>query len=103
MRSRWNDPFRRHRSLQCCMLDSVKDFQGVVTASLAYVPPTPVKQLSGKTGEKGGKLDFTQLPGFDPDISTVKKTKDGKAICKFYNIPKGCNFGNGCKLAHFAM
>ena len=100
MRSLWNDPFRRHRSLQCCMLDSVKDFQGVVTASLAYVPPTPIKALAGKLGDKLSKVDYAQLPGFDPDISTVKKTKDGKQICKFYNIPKGCNFGASCKSAH---
>ena len=59
---------------------------------------TELKTARGLKGQE--VLDFSKLPGFDKDISTVKKSKDGKFICKFFNVPKGCQFGNSCKMEH---
>jgi hypothetical protein len=97
MRSKWVDPFRRYRSLQCCILDSIRDYQGVVFARLAFQRPQP---LSPKTGAKNGPKDFSKLPGFDPDQPTARVTAGGKQVCKHFNVEKGCNFGPNCKFEH---
>ena len=101
MRKQWADPFRRFRQLQCCILDSIHNYQGVVFASLAYIPRNPDDKGSrGKDVAKGGPKDFSKLPGFDANQPTAKKTSEGKLVCKHFNIPAGCTFGSACKFEH---
>lgn len=106
MRRKWADPFRRFRSLQCCVVDAMRDYQGVVFTRLAQQPRLDFPNVKtgglGGPGRRGGgaNFDFSKLPGFDPSISTVKKTSDGKLICKHFNIQQGCSFAAKCKFKH---
>ena len=76
-----------------------RDYQGVVFTRLAQNPKVDVTpQKPGGSGRQS--QDFSKLPGFDPDITTVKKMPDGKLICKHFNIQKGCSFGSSCKFVH---
>ena len=100
MRSKWGDPFRRHRSLQCCILDSIRDFQGVVFARLAC--QTRLQDLGSprKPGGPKDPKDFSKLPGFDASQPTAKKMSDGTLVCKHHNVPSGCTYGEKCRFAH---
>ena len=101
MRSKWVDPFRRYCALQCCIMDSVRDYQGVVFAQLASQQRLSEVHPQIKTGgPKGGPKDYSKLPGFDPNQPTAKETSAGDRVCKHFNVQAGCNFGTGCKFAH---
>ena len=64
------------------------------------------KQTPGGGKQGGGPpqpgfaaKDFSKIPGFDPEIQTVKNDAGGKGICKQYQVGK-CAFGAKCRWAH---
>ena len=120
MRKSWHESYREYTSLECCAMDSITTYRGTTEAGrLAAVQVRNLLNeynLSPNKGKQPGasfrrpgdeetpkRVKYDDLPGFDPAISTMAKTVDGKQICKPFNDNrqgKGCKFGDKCKFAH---
>ena len=106
MRKSWADSFRKKRLLQNCIIYSITEFRGDVRSALAHRPQLTSPRTAHKGTEekhKGGspkdRVDFGKLAGFDPEIMTVREDKNGKGLCKQFQIGK-CAFGQRCRFGH---
>ena len=107
VRKSWTDPFRKFTQLQSCVRLSITEFRGEIRASLVPKQFSPPHRQQGGGGKQGGgppqpgfaAKDFSKIPGFDPEIQTVKNDAGGKGICKQYQVGK-CAFGAKCRWAH---
>ena len=103
----WTDPFRKFTQLQSCVRLSITEFRGEIRASLVPKQFSPPHRQQGGGRQPGGgppqpgfaAKDFSKIPGFDPEIQTVKNDAGGKGICKQYQVGK-CAFGAKCRWAH---
>ena len=119
MRKSWHESIRDYTSLECSAMDSITIYRGTTEAGrLAAIhvrnlfneynlspngkkPGGPSKPFGEEATPK--RIKYDDLPGFDPSISTMAKTEDGKQICKPFNDNrqgKGCKFGDKCKFSH---